>query len=42
MQQGVGLMTGLGWSNSEDEDTPSPLTREFDPYPQGLNGHVDS
>ncbi|KAG9313735.1 hypothetical protein JVU11DRAFT_6089 [Chiua virens] len=27
LQGGIGLTTGLGWSDSEDEDAPSPLTR---------------
>jgi len=29
LQGGVGLTTGLGWSDSEDEDAPSPLTRRL-------------
>lgn len=27
LREGLGLTTGLGWSDSEDEDAPSPLTR---------------
>ncbi|KAI9569347.1 hypothetical protein HD554DRAFT_609299 [Boletus coccyginus] len=27
LKGGIGLTTGLGWSDSEDEDAPSPLTR---------------
>jgi len=48
MQRGVGLTTGLGWSDSEDGRTfaPDPLIEhvgdEFDPSPQGLDGDVDS
>ncbi|TFK32513.1 hypothetical protein BDQ12DRAFT_500391 [Crucibulum laeve] len=26
---GIGLTTGLGWSDSQDEDAPSPLTRRL-------------
>ncbi|KAJ2958288.1 hypothetical protein NUW54_g14543 [Trametes sanguinea] len=26
---GIGLTTGLGWSDSEDEDAPSPLIRQI-------------
>ena len=29
LREGVGLTTGLGWSDSEDEDAPSPLTRRL-------------
>ncbi|KZT63619.1 hypothetical protein DAEQUDRAFT_104169 [Daedalea quercina L-15889] len=29
LQGGIGLTTGLGWSDSEDEDAPSPLTRKL-------------
>ncbi|KAG2007497.1 60s acidic ribosomal protein [Coprinopsis cinerea AmutBmut pab1-1] len=29
LRGGVGLTTGLGWSDSEDEDAPSPLTRRL-------------
>ncbi|KAJ8080387.1 hypothetical protein PM082_017220 [Marasmius tenuissimus] len=28
LRGGLGLTTGLGWSDSEDEDAPSPLTRQ--------------
>ncbi|KIP01731.1 hypothetical protein PHLGIDRAFT_336839 [Phlebiopsis gigantea 11061_1 CR5-6] len=27
LRGGIGLTTGLGWSDSEDEDAPSPLTK---------------
>ncbi|KAI0316243.1 hypothetical protein OF83DRAFT_1292898 [Amylostereum chailletii] len=29
LRGGIGLTTGLGWSDSEDEDSPSPLTRRL-------------
>ncbi|KAG2339129.1 hypothetical protein BDR05DRAFT_968405 [Suillus weaverae] len=29
LRGGIGLTTGLGWSDSEDEDAPSPLTRRL-------------
>ncbi|KAF8749885.1 eukaryotic ribosomal protein P1 P2 family [Rhizoctonia solani] len=29
LRDGVGLTTGLGWSDSEDEDAPSPLRRRL-------------
>ncbi|KAF9021641.1 hypothetical protein BDZ89DRAFT_1115863 [Hymenopellis radicata] len=29
LRGGIGLTTGLGWSDSEDEDAPSPLTRRI-------------
>ncbi|KIK91204.1 hypothetical protein PAXRUDRAFT_642431 [Paxillus rubicundulus Ve08.2h10] len=29
LKGGIGLTTGLGWSDSEDEDAPSPLTRRL-------------
>ncbi|KII91466.1 hypothetical protein PLICRDRAFT_508762 [Plicaturopsis crispa FD-325 SS-3] len=29
LKAGMGLTTGLGWSDSEDEDAPSPLTRRI-------------
>ncbi|KAF7970860.1 hypothetical protein HWV62_22758 [Athelia sp. TMB] len=29
LRAGMGLTTGLGWSDSEDEDAPSPLTRRL-------------
>ncbi|KZT18891.1 hypothetical protein NEOLEDRAFT_1142817 [Neolentinus lepideus HHB14362 ss-1] len=29
LKGGLGLTTGLGWSDSEDEDAPSPLTRRL-------------
>ena len=29
LKGGIGLTTGLGWSDSEDEDAPSPLTRKL-------------
>src|SRR5258708_11969252 len=29
LREGIGLTTGLGWSDSEDEDAPSPLTRRL-------------
>jgi hypothetical protein len=29
LRGGIGLTTGLGWSDSEDEDAPSPLTRQL-------------
>ncbi|KAF8872210.1 hypothetical protein CPB84DRAFT_1854588 [Gymnopilus junonius] len=29
LRGGLGLTTGLGWSDSEDEDAPSPLTRRL-------------
>ena len=29
LREGVGLTTGLGRSDSEDEDAPSPLTRRL-------------
>jgi hypothetical protein len=29
LREGVGLTTGLGWSDSEDEDAPSPLIRRL-------------
>ncbi|KAF8901944.1 hypothetical protein CPB85DRAFT_1457805 [Mucidula mucida] len=29
LRGGIGLTTGLGWSDSEDEDAPSPLTRKL-------------
>ncbi|KIP10438.1 hypothetical protein PHLGIDRAFT_33836, partial [Phlebiopsis gigantea 11061_1 CR5-6] len=29
LKAGMGLTTGLGWSDSEDEDAPSALTRRF-------------
>ncbi|CCM05822.1 uncharacterized protein FIBRA_08056 [Fibroporia radiculosa] len=29
LKQGMGLTTGLGWSDSEDEDAPSTLTRRL-------------
>ena len=29
LREGVGLTTGLGWSDSEDEDSPSPLTHRL-------------
>lgn len=29
LKAGMGLTTGLGWSDSEDEDAPSPLTRRL-------------
>ncbi|TFK21025.1 hypothetical protein FA15DRAFT_682284 [Coprinopsis marcescibilis] len=29
LRGGIGLTTGLGWSDSEDEDSPSPLTKRI-------------
>ncbi|KAH9169526.1 hypothetical protein EDB89DRAFT_1984553 [Lactarius sanguifluus] len=29
LRGGIGLTTGLGWSDSEDEDAPSPLTKRL-------------
>ncbi|EED77753.1 predicted protein [Postia placenta Mad-698-R] len=29
LRGGIGLTTGLGWSDSEDEDAPSPLTHKL-------------
>ncbi|GBE83692.1 hypothetical protein SCP_0507480 [Sparassis crispa] len=29
LRGGIGLTTGLGWSDSEDEDAPSPLTSQL-------------
>ncbi|KAM5545726.1 hypothetical protein V8D89_000764 [Ganoderma adspersum] len=29
LRGGIGLTTGLGWSDSEDEDAPSPLVRQM-------------
>ncbi|KAI1793666.1 hypothetical protein LXA43DRAFT_971701 [Ganoderma leucocontextum] len=29
LRGGIGLTTGLGWSDSEDEDAPSPLIRQM-------------
>lgn len=29
LREGLGLTTGLGWSDSEDEDAPSPLTHRL-------------
>ncbi|KIY63437.1 hypothetical protein CYLTODRAFT_426109 [Cylindrobasidium torrendii FP15055 ss-10] len=29
LRGGIGLTTGLGWSDSEDEDSPSPLTNRI-------------
>ena len=29
LREGLGLTTGLGWSDSEDEDAPSLLTRRL-------------
>ncbi|KAI9464064.1 hypothetical protein BJY52DRAFT_1184460 [Lactarius psammicola] len=29
LRGGIGLTTGLGWSDSEDEDAPSPLTKRI-------------
>ncbi|TFK82133.1 hypothetical protein K466DRAFT_603923 [Polyporus arcularius HHB13444] len=29
LREGVGLTTGLGWSDSEDEDAPAPIIRQL-------------
>ncbi|KAI0795615.1 hypothetical protein C8Q75DRAFT_803487 [Abortiporus biennis] len=35
LRGGIGLTTGLGWSDSEDEDAPSPLTKRISSFTAG-------
>ncbi|KAF9463184.1 hypothetical protein BDZ94DRAFT_1321935 [Collybia nuda] len=42
LRGGIGLTTGLGWSDSEDEDAPSPLTRRISSLNLSRNSSVSS
>ncbi|OCH87600.1 hypothetical protein OBBRIDRAFT_837256 [Obba rivulosa] len=42
LRGGIGLTTGLGWSDSEDEDAPSPLTRRLSSRTLGESAQASS
>lgn len=42
LREGLGLTTGLGWSDSEDEDAPSPLTNRLSSLALSRNASLAS
>ncbi|KAI5122029.1 hypothetical protein M0805_008020 [Coniferiporia weirii] len=42
LREGLGLTTGLGWSDSEDEDAPSPLTHRLSKLALSRNNSMAS